>query len=355
MKKDILILGPSPFNPNINHAGGQLSAITNLLKYIDQHNISYEILDTFRSTFPPPTLKDKIVEGFRRYKELKKILEVSTYSGALVFGTSGLGYWEKLLFSLTIEKKGIKTLFFVRSGHFMESVIKQKFKVPLKKYLMNKISYIGYQGGKWKEFYISVGVEEHKLVKILNWIEIQEYTKEFTSDKVTFLYVGWMVEKKGIIELIDVILEHRDLDNYEFIFIGGGTLLDEYRAKIETLGITNIQLKGWMNSKDITSFYEKADALILPSHAEGFPNVILEALNYKLPVISTDVGGVAESVIDNSNGFLFEPKDKKRLYENIKKIGSSLALREEFSKNSEDILKRNHSIDINCKKIFDLF
>ena len=164
-----------------------------------------------------------------------------------------------------------------------------------------------------------------------------------------------MVEKKGIIELIDVILEHRDLDNYEFIFIGGGTLLDEYRAKIETLGITNIQLKGWMNSKDITSFYEKADALILPYHAEGFPNVILEALNYKLPVISTDVGGVAESVIDNSNGFLFEPKDKKRLYENIKKIGSSLALREEFSKNSEDILKRNHSIDINCKKIFDLF
>jgi len=352
MKKDILILGPSPFNEDINHSGGQLTAITNLVKYMEKNAITYDILDTFRSSYPPPTIIDKIKVSWSRYQELLALLNQNFYKGALVFGTFGLGYWEKLIFSLIIEKKEIKTLFFIRSGHFMESVIEKNYNIPIKRFLMNKISYIGHQGGKWERFYNKIRIDRNRLIKILNWIDIQEYSREFKED-TTFLYIGAMVEKKGVGDLIDTILKYKDLNRYKFIFAGGGTLLD--RLKDKAKGIDNIIFKDWLDSEEVIKLYKSVDILILPSYAEGFPNVISEALNYRLPIISTNVGGISESVKNNFNGILFEPKNRFQLYRSIRRLGESRELREKFSKNSEEILITNHSIDINCQKLFNIF
>ncbi|CAA6820462.1 MAG: Glycosyl transferase group 1 [uncultured Sulfurovum sp.] len=355
MKKDILIIGSNPNNEKINHPGGQLTAMTNLIEYMETHDISYDVIDMFRSSFPPKSGKEKLLESWDKYKELRMALKTNTYKGGLVFASYGLGFWEKLFFSLTMEKKGIKTLFFIRSGHFMQSVIDKNYIVPFKKYFMNKLSYIGYQGGKWEEFYTKVGIEDKKLIKILNWIKIPQYKIKTFSSTPTFLYVGWMVEKKGVIELIDTILRHKELSKYKFIFVGGGTLVEELTKKVELASARNITFTGWLDSSLVGEFYEEADVLVLPSHAEGFPNAILEALSYQLPIIATDVGGVSESVIDGYNGFLVSPRNEEKLYQAIKNLGNSLDLRREFSKNSQAILEKNHAIDVNCQKIFDLY
>ena len=352
MKKDILILGPSPFNKNINHAGGQLTAISNLVEYMDRESISYDIIDIFRSSYPPPSNIDKLKMSWSRYKELKAILNKNSYKGALVFATFGLGFWEKLIFALMIENRGVETLFFIRSGHFMNSVIKKDYNIPIKRFLLNRLSYIGHQGGKWEEFYRKVGVKRDKLIKILNWIEIRDYSREF-SDNTTFLYVGAIVEKKGVIDLFDVISKYNELKKYNFIFVGGGSLLDELSYK--SRNFKNIKFMGWLKQDEVAKIYKRADVLILPSYAEGFPNVISEALNYRLPIISTNVGGISESVIENFNGFLMNPKDRLKLYKSIRKLGESKELKEKFSKNAEKILYKNHSIDNNSKKIFNLF
>lgn len=355
MKKFLLILGPSPFNKDINHSGGQLTAITNLIQYIEDNKISYDIIDTFRSTFPSPSIKNKLLGSFRMYRELQTKLKKNSYNGAVVFTSYGFGFWEKLFFSLLIERYRIKTLFFIRSGHFMQHIIDKKYKVPIKKFLMNRLSYIGHQGGNWKSFYANLGIKKEKLIKILNWIEINDYSKQFDDANVTFLYVGWMVEKKGVRELINVILENRTLDKFNFIFIGGGTLLEELKCKVEDSPSTNIHFTGWLEKSEVLPYYRKVDGLILPSYAEGFPNVVLEALNHRLPVIATDVGAISESIIDGKNGFLIEAKNEQELLSSILKLGASKKLRVEFSKNSEKILINNHSIDNNCKKIFNLF
>ncbi|HFU76542.1 MAG TPA: glycosyltransferase, partial [Arcobacter sp.] len=140
---------------------------------------------------------------------------------------------------------------------------------------------------------------------------------------------------------------------FQFIFVGGGTLLEELQLKSRERN--NILFTGWLEKSDVIEYYKKADSLILPSHAEGFPNVILESLNYRLPIISTNVGAISESVIDGYNGFLIEVEDKNSLYDSILKLGSSNELRQKFSLNSEKILFENHSIENNCQKIFNIF
>jgi glycosyltransferase involved in cell wall biosynthesis len=356
MEKKLLILGPNPYSKNINHAGGQLTAITNLLKYLDDLKIPYILIDTFRSTFPPPSMWDKIQSSHSKYLEIKKLLKKFKFKGAIVFASYGFGYWEKILFSLILEQHGVKTLFFIRSGHFMNSIKSSNYIVPIKRFLMNRVSYIGHQGGEWEKFYKRMGIEESRLIKLLSWIEINDYIKNLNrSDRITFLYVGWIVKKKGVNELLNVILANRDLDKFYFIFIGGGTLLEELKEKVREAKANNIKFTGWLKQDEVLLYYKRCDVFILPSHAEGFPNVILEALNYQLPIISTNVGAVSESVIDNYNGFLIEVGDEKGLLKAILKLGNSKTLRKKFSINGKRILKKNHTIETNCKKMIALF
>jgi len=353
LQKKILILGPNPFNKNINHAGGQLTAITNLVHYLEKTNSPYTIIDTFRSTFPPQSIKVKLKDSFYKYLELKKILNNSEFHGAVVFVSYGFGYWEKLIFALLIEKMGVKTLFFIRSGHFMKAIKNKNYKVPIKKLLMNKLTYIGHQGGDWKEFYLNIGIKQEKLVKLLNWIEIKKEYEYISKPKITFIYIGWMVKEKGVNELLEVILENSVLDEYQFIFVGGGTLLEELKAK--SVNAMNVEFTGWKDHTEVESYYKKSDVLVLPSHAEGFPNVILEALNNGLPIIATNVGAISESVINNYNGFLIDVNNKKEIFNSILNLGESKRLRDLFSLNSRKIIVKNHSIEKNCKKILNLF
>ena len=100
---------------------------------------------------------------------------------------------------------------------------------------------------------------------------------------------------------------------------------------------------------------KKADVFIFPSHLEGFPNVVLEALNYRLPIITTNVGGTSESVINDFNGYLIESKNKKQLLEAIILISSDEEKRINFSNNTLSVLLNNHQIEVSCKKLLDIF
>ncbi len=72
-----------------------------------------------------------------------------------------------------------------------------------------------------------------------------------------------------------------------------------------------------LNIEDVTEFLTDSDIFILGSLYEGLPLSVLEAMSVKLPVISTDVGGVSEAVIDGETGFLVPRNDKKLFVEKL--------------------------------------
>lgn len=358
MEKKYILIGAYPGKERLHefHGGGQLTATTLLVEYAEKNGIILDIIDTTRNVFPPPTLKSKLVESKNRIQELLKLLQKKEFEGVILFSASGFSFYEKIFMAFLIKRKKIKVLFFIRSGHFMELTKKSFLIKKLHKFLLNIPSYVGAQGNKWIDFYIQMGVKEAKIKLFPNWIKINKSSNYVTGNqKVTFLYAGWMVEKKGVLDLFDVIENNSDLKSYTFQFAGGGTLLEELKLKKEEKKLENIELLGWVDSKEIFKYYDNCDVFILPSHAEGFPNVILEALNHGLPIITTNVGGISDSVIDNYNGLLFEAKDKKKLYENIILLALSQQKREAFSKNGRNILKKRHEFNKNCELIFELF
>jgi glycosyltransferase involved in cell wall biosynthesis len=169
--------------------------------------------------------------------------------------------------------------------------------------------------------------------------------------RVRFVYVGWLIKEKGVLDLFEVIKSHSEFSEYEFYFIGGGTLQTTLENEVEKAGFNHVKILGWKSPADVKTILEDMDVLVLPSYSEGFPNVILEAMCARLPIIASDVGSISDAVVDNENGFLFTPGDHERLAQVIKILGEDQALRRKFSEKSWEIVNRNHDLKKNIPQI----
>ncbi|HET9589153.1 MAG TPA: glycosyltransferase, partial [Anaerolineales bacterium] len=72
--------------------------------------------------------------------------------------------------------------------------------------------------------------------------------------------------------------------------------------------------------RDVPERLAKAQAFLLVSKWEGFPRSILEAMRAGLPVVASDVGGVKESVVDGTTGFVIPPGDTARLRDRLNEL-----------------------------------
>lgn len=140
------------------------------------------------------------------------------------------------------------------------------------------------------------------------------------SNTTVVLFVGQFSARKGVKELIS-ILPNLQISNTLFVFIGNGGPLEMplRKAIVESdfpshyfyTGITSLALRRW---------FVMADLLLLPSHSEGRPTVIYEAMASKTAVLATNVGGVPEQVIDGETGILIDPEHKLQLVETLTRL-----------------------------------
>lgn len=114
------------------------------------------------------------------------------------------------------------------------------------------------------------------------------------SGRQRFLFVGRDEPRKGLALLLDAF---REIEGAELDIVGTDPPPGGAPAQVRFHGPVRDRGR-------IRTFYAEADFLVAPSHAEGMPTVILEALAAALPVIATDVGANADPVRDGETGFL---------------------------------------------------
>lgn len=125
------------------------------------------------------------------------------------------------------------------------------------------------------------------------------------------LFVGNILSSKGVDTLLSamqlVLRKHPDTQ----LALGGeGPEILSFRKLAQELGITHsVHFLGLIARADIPYWMSVAEMLILPSRAEGRPNVVLEAMSCGLPVIATNVGGIPELIENEQTGLLFQPGD----------------------------------------------
>lgn len=128
------------------------------------------------------------------------------------------------------------------------------------------------------------------------------------------LCVGNLKTGKGCLDLVDALpLLLRDQPEATLAFVGDGPDRAALLQRIEARGVTRqVLLSGELGHDELADQYRAADVVCLPSHGEGVPNVLLEAMACGVPVVATDVGGIPE-VVPLPAGILVRPRDPAAL------------------------------------------
>ena len=132
---------------------------------------------------------------------------------------------------------------------------------------------------------------------------------ELPEDAVLFVFVGRITEDKGIRELLAAFSALRAETGRPPVFLALVGWTEDYAG--DKLDVPGVFRPGFQ--EDIRSWLEAADAFVLPSYREGFPNSLLQAGAMELPSIATDICGCYEIVKDGVNGLLVPARDEEAL------------------------------------------
>lgn len=158
--------------------------------------------------------------------------------------------------------------------------------------------------------------------------------KPFIVTTVARLYVT-----KGIAYLLDTAaIVKKTHPNVQFKVYGEGELRGELLAKAESLGLDGerIFMGAFTNREELSRIMAETDVFLLPSILEGQPLVIVEAMAYGCPIVSTNVGGIPELITDGVNGLLCPPEDPGCLAAKITLLIGDPALRERLGRAARD-------------------
>ncbi|MBX3231184.1 MAG: glycosyltransferase [Labilithrix sp.] len=135
------------------------------------------------------------------------------------------------------------------------------------------------------------------------------------------LYVGRIERAKGVLDLLAAFATIADRDRgLSLALLGDGGAMAEARAAAAPLG-DRVRFLGARPLAEVTQWMSASTLVTLPSHAEGSPNVVREALACGRPVVGTNVGGIPE-LVTPANGALVPAKDPRALGEALLAVAS---------------------------------
>ena len=257
---------------------------------------------------------------FKVYTTIKRLKPELCYYTAT---TNGYGICREALMILTLKIARQKILLHLHNKGVREFSKKPFTTLPYK-IMFSKVKVILLA----KELYADVQkfVQKEDIYYCPNGIPItnfDNYRRTLTNDPYTFLFLSNMIEEKGVVTLLEAcaVLSQKGI-SYKCNFVGKWSNVTEERFNnlIKELGISDsVRYLGAKYGNDKISMLKNADSLVFPTFYQGetFGLVLLEAMEYGMPCISTFEGGIPSVLDDNKTGFLVQARDVQTLAEKM--------------------------------------
>lgn len=250
---------------------------------------------------------------------------------------------------------------------WIENSLKSKVYIGAVKKVLPYFNKVVAVSPKIKSQLVSLGVPKDNISLIYNAIVVENYvpgsypqkvlrTKyNVPYDAVLIGNVGRLSQEKGQIQFL---LAARDIcrhnDKTYFVIVGDGPDLDQLKNTAAQFQIKNrVIFTGHV--QDVRPFYQDLDIIALTSFTEGFPNVILEALCMNKPVVATDVGGVADIVIDGVTGYLAQAGDHREIGGKLLKLIDNPEVASLLVENGKKRIKEEFQFSTRVQKIQNVY
>jgi len=305
--KRYIIIGAAPTNDLRSH-GGTTILVKQLLDYFNEKNLDYIFIQTNKYKGKISAYKNYIYVVFNFIKHIKSkdIVFVNVASNGMYFLSPIL-----LMISKKYHKKFISRNFGGNSIELYEDV--NKIKKKLITYLFKESDILFFETRYLVKYFKSVNSSTYwfpnsrKNPKVIRDENI-EFKKEF-------VFIGHIREEKGIDEILEASTY---LDDSYTIILYGNIVEEKYNDELWNK-YKNIKYGGQLKHSEVYETLAKYDVLLLPSHREGYPGVIIEAFSVGLPVIATKLPSIQE-MVDEKCGMLINVKDSSDLADSMQAL-----------------------------------
>ncbi|HLA00621.1 MAG TPA: glycosyltransferase, partial [Thermodesulfovibrionales bacterium] len=178
------------------------------------------------------------------------------------------------------------------------------------------------------------------------------YVERSAKDVTNLLFTGRLVEKKGILDAIEVFRQVVNrCPSVHFTIVGDGPQKEEVQKRVKEFNLSNkVTLSGSLTMEKVIDEMKNADIFFLPSvtasngDREGLPIVLLEAQAMGLPVVSTLHTGIPEAVIDRETGLLLPEHDIRGMADSLCKLIENPDLRLQMGRAGRKAVEARHNL-----------
>lgn len=339
------------------HPGGQLTAANGLVEFLVRRGIRHEILNTVATVFPPVPLWKKLLQSIDRLCKAWLLVAKGEVSGYLAFSNFGLSLYERCCIALIYRVYKKPSVIFFRSAEIIGQPMSKYKRKLLSLMLHIPTSVVSQSSLLAKELQ---SISRRSVDVIPNWLpagyKIAAQRKSYPADGiVNFVFVGWLERTKGVPELIEAVAKLQFLaTRFRLYLVGNGSLEVEVSEAIACRRLENVHALGWLQKNDVIHVLGLAHVFVLPSHSEGFPNALLEAMAQTLPVIATRVGGIPDSIVHDVNGMLVDTRDADSIAVSMRCYIEKPRLIPSHSRQTIARVLHLHDRDVNCTRLVNL-
>lgn len=304
-----------------------------------------------------------VVFGFHLLKKFRDAAK--TCDKILVRAPSPLAPW----FYFTYRK--ITKIHYLMVGDYIEGIKHQHFGL-IKQTAINFFTYINeifqnvaikHNGCTVNSVPLKVKYDKYNsnvsIVKTTTLTKNDFYFREDTCnnpENIRLLFVGRIEKAKGLDELIAAFKLLR-INNYTVTLHLAGWDTANARHYFKLLQDDVVTADFWeyhglLSGVDLMTIYRNSDIFILPSHHEGFPRVIWEAMANSLPVIATNVGSIPDNIEHGKNAIIVASKNVNDLFKAIIDLISSKVKRQNLIYNA-NLLVDDCLLDVQVNKILN--
>lgn len=204
---------------------------------------------------------------------------------------------------------------------------------------------------------VYMGIDTKNVCYDMRYREIIRKQYNILEQEKIIMFIGHIITSKGIWELLKVFRKmDKENINVKLFLIGSGKELNRAKhfCKINRIN-HRVEFIGRVMHKEIGKWLSACDIFVLPSYTEGLPNVVVEAMACKRPVIATQIGGIPEIIVDNKNGILIPPKDMQALYSKIMLLCKNYKIAKDLGNAGYDTVIGKFSWDKSAEQIADIY
>lgn len=235
-------------------------------------------------------------------------------------------------------------------------------------YALNNCDHIIAVSGALKEIMIRAGIADHKVDVIPNGVDSQRFrpiakTRARTmlglpQEDIILLSVGSLRPSKGfqyLLAAMGKIKSSQRERNLRLYIVGYGRYRGRLEGQIARLGLQSyVKLVGQIPHNQLYKWYSAADLFCLASSKEGWPNVVMESLACRLPVVATRVGGVPEILVSQEYGLLLDAVQGPQLVDQLCD-GILAALQKNWNREGMEAYARENSWSAVAQRVDGIF